>query len=63
LAPGDIVATDSTSDLKIEFVQASFYPTLQYMLDVAETTVKENNYIETNRAEMVFRDNQQMAWE
>jgi hypothetical protein len=35
LAPGDIVAVDGTSELKIEFVQASFYPTLQYMLDVA----------------------------
>ena len=33
------------------------------MLDMAESTAKEGNYTETNRSEMVFRDNQQMAWE
>ena len=33
------------------------------MLEMAETTAKEGNYTETNRSEMVFRDNQQMSWE
>lgn len=63
IAPGDILSAGGTSELNIEFVQRSFYPTLQYMLDTVEATAKEGNYTETNRSEMVFRDNQQMAWE
>ena len=68
LAPGDILVAENqsgsaTSELKIEFVRSSFYPTLQYMLEMAEATAKEGNYTETNRSEMVFRDNQQMSWE
>lgn len=59
----EAAAASSPSELKIEFVQSSFYPTLQYMLDTAEATAKEGNYTETNRSEMVFRDNQQMSWE
>lgn len=63
LAPGDILAAGSSSDVKIEFIDTDFYPTFQNMLDMGDMMIRDNNYSDANRYETIFNDNQQMSWE